>query len=116
MTKPRLSTLRSQLSILPTRLQTVSRSPNADGRASRHVRGYGTAWDKLRLRILKRDNGICQICLASGRTTLAKHVDHRTPKADGGTDAEENLQSLCVACHDEKTRAENVARMNGGRG
>lgn len=116
MTKPRLTTLKPQMSILTTRLTTVLKSPSAEGRASRHLRGYGTAWDRLRLRILKRDNGLCQVCLKAGQLTQAQHVDHITPKAEGGTDDEGNLQSICEPCHNEKTKAENVARMNGGRG
>jgi 5-methylcytosine-specific restriction protein A len=34
-------------------------------------------------------------------------VDHIKPKANGGTDDETNLQSICEACHKEKTRKEN---------
>lgn len=70
-------------------------------RTSRHDRGYGTAWDKLRLRILKRDKHLCQGCLP--RPTPATQVDHITPKAKGGTDDEDNLQSLCAPCHEAKT-------------
>lgn len=116
MPKPRLTTLKPRLRALPAKLQSISRSPNSDGRASRHVRGYGTAWDKLRIRILKRDNGLCLVCRDAGRLTLAQHVDHITPKAEGGTDDESNLQSICEPCHNEKTKAENVERMNGMRG
>ena len=72
-------------------------------RTSRHQRGYGTDWTKLRKRILARDKHLCQRCKAKGRVTPANHVDHIKPKADGGTDAEGNLQSLCRPCHEEKT-------------
>lgn len=68
---------------------------------SRHARGYGTAWDKLRARILKRDNHLCQACLP--RPTPATHVDHIKPKAKGGDDTEANLQSLCQPCHEAKS-------------
>ena len=50
---------------------------------SRHQRGYGTQWDKLRARILKRDKYLCQECLRSGRATEAKTVDHIIAKAHG---------------------------------
>ncbi|EMD1500900.1 HNH endonuclease [Proteus mirabilis] len=73
---------------------------------SRHQRGYGTQWDKLRVRILKRDKYLCQECLRAGRSTEAKTVDHIIAKAHGGTDAEENLQSLCIPCHRTKTARE----------
>lgn len=38
---------------------------------SRHQRGYGASWDKTRLRILKRDRGLCQECLRRGAITEA---------------------------------------------
>lgn len=69
-------------------------------RASRHARGYGSAWDKLRLEILKRDI-LCQICLGRSpqRITPATEVDHITPKAKGGTDDPANLRAVCHPCH-----------------
>ena len=73
------------------------------GRGNRHQQGYGNAWDKLRLRVLRRDNYLCQNCLKTDRATIAKDVDHRVPKAKGGSDAMENLQSLCRTCHTTKT-------------
>ena len=30
---------------------------------SRHQRGYGSKWDSIRARVLKRDKGLCQLCL-----------------------------------------------------
>ncbi|WGL97248.1 HNH endonuclease signature motif containing protein [Arsenophonus sp. aPb] len=73
---------------------------------SRHQRGYGTRWDKLRAQILKRDKYLCQICLKNSLATTAKTVDHIIAKAHGGTDAESNLQSLCWPCHRKKTARE----------
>jgi len=80
---------------------------------NRHAKGYGTAWDKLRETILRRDNGLCQACLAEGRVTPATHVDHIMPKAKGGTDDPANLQSMCATCHHAKTARE---RGQGGGG
>jgi 5-methylcytosine-specific restriction endonuclease McrA len=34
----------------------------------------------------------------------ATEVDHIVPLSRGGTDALENLQSLCAQCHEAKTR------------
>lgn len=84
-------------------------------RGSRHERGYGTAWEKLRKLILSRDKGLCQVCLGNGRYRPAHHVDHRVPKSEGGTDDESNLQSICRDCHRTKTQAEAL-RARGGRG
>jgi 5-methylcytosine-specific restriction protein A len=70
-------------------------------------RGYGHAWRKLRRIVLARDKYLCQLCLKSGRVTEAQVVDHITPKAKGGTDNLDNLQSLCNHCHDHKTATED---------
>lgn len=78
---------------------------------SRHKRGYGAAWDKLRKVILARDNHLCQMCKAEGRTTPGNHVDHMTPKAKGGTDAEDNLWCLCKPCHSRKSNEERGFRV-----
>ena len=81
-----------------------------DSDLSRHARGYGHAWDKLRKTILKRDQYLCQQCLRDGRVTplmvrsYDHAVDHITPKAHGGTDDPSNLESLCQdPCHLQKT-------------
>lgn len=76
-------------------------------RESRHSRGYGTAWNKLRLHILERDKHLCQPCLAKNRVSPARQVDHITPKANGGTDDETNLQAICDPCHKAKTARDN---------
>ncbi len=74
-------------------------------RESRHARGYGSEWDKLRLVILRRDNGICRCseCKRLGRIRVAHEVDHILPRAKGGTDAPENLQAINRDCHKAKT-------------
>lgn len=73
---------------------------------SRHARGYGSAWDKLRLLALRRDRHLCIPCMAGGRPTPATQVDHIRPKAKGGTDDLANLQSICTECHAAKTATE----------
>ena len=74
---------------------------------SRHERGYGAAWDKLRKVVMARDKHLCQACLKSGRVTVGNHVDHILPKAKGGTDDLTNLQVLCAPFHEAKTTCEN---------
>ncbi|MBM9615321.1 HNH endonuclease [Desulfobulbus rhabdoformis] len=73
-------------------------------------RQRGGSWKRIRLRILKRDGYLCQECQRMGRVTMATDVDHVTPLADGGTDDDKNLQSLCGVCHKKKTREENSRR------
>ena len=73
---------------------------------SRHARGYGAAWVKTRIRILRRDLHLCQPCLSAGRPTPATEVDHIKPKAKGGCDDDANLQAICTDCHKAKTERE----------
>ena len=86
-------------------------------RESRHARGYGTAWDKLRLLVLQRDHGLCQCDHCKGgeiRLTPATEVDHVISKAKararGWTDEQiddpSNLQSINEDCHKRKTEQE----------
>jgi 5-methylcytosine-specific restriction protein A len=82
----------------------------ADDRANSAARGYGGHWRKLRLFVLAREP-LCRRCLARGRTVAATDVDHIKPRADGGSDATENLQALCHSCHSQKT-----VREDGGFG
>lgn len=82
-------------------------------RGSRHERGYGSLWDRIRPRILERDAGLCQSCLSKGLINecaskkFGAFVDHKVPKFEGGTDDDDNLQTLCRACHVEKTQSES---------
>jgi len=75
-------------------------------KGSESDRGYGTEWRRLRKIILKRDCYLCQVCQSGGIVTPATEVDHIVNKADGGTDAPSNLQSICSRCHQAKTLAE----------
>lgn len=81
-------------------------------RGSRHARGYGAAWDKLRAQVRERDLGMCQPCQRAGRDTPGNEVDHVVPKAQGGTDHPSNLQAICSTCHKAKTARES----QGGEG
>ncbi|MFT4271293.1 MAG: HNH endonuclease signature motif containing protein [Pantoea sp.] len=75
---------------------------------TRHERGYGSKWDVIRARILKRDKGLCQDHLSRGVVRQAACVDHIIAKAHGGTDDDSNLQSLCWGCHTRKTATERL--------
>ena len=91
-------------------------------RGSRHERGYGSAWDKIRERILRRDGGICQPCLADGIVHYATHVDHKVNKAEwkrlhgtlAGVDDDSNLQAINGDCHRRKTAGEALHARGGG--
>lgn len=109
MTRPKLTTLKSQIPQL-----TPARGGWADERrGSASERGYGWAWTKLRNVVMCRDHGLCQPCKRRGMVTLAGAVDHITPKSQGGTDDMGNLQAICDgpgSCHEAKTRAESMGQ------
>lgn len=83
---------------------------------SRHERGYGNAWDKLRKIILRRDHGLCQCeeCKRLGRLLAASHVDHIKRKCDGGTDDPSNLRAVNAECH-KRITAEQAGRQYRGK-
>ncbi len=64
--------------------------------------------------MLKRDGGLCQCCLAIGRITAAREVDHMNAKAKGGSDDMDNLQAICVSCHRRKTAGDKQGAGIGG--
>jgi len=62
---------------------------------------------------------LCVHCLARRKVSEAKRVDHIVALVNGGPDDESNLQSLCIPCHDRKTRedlgqSEQFARDDDG--
>lgn len=85
-------------------------------KVSRHERGYGSEWTKLRLHVLQRDCGLCRCpeCTASGRITIATEVHHIKSKAEcarlrwtqAQTDHPDNLQAINATCHRKITAAE----------
>jgi 5-methylcytosine-specific restriction enzyme A len=77
---------------------------------SRQARGYGRAWDLLRVQILKRDHGLCQCDRCKGgeiRILPGTEVNHIVSKAEaerlGWTqeqmDDPSNLQAVNPTCH-----------------
>lgn len=53
-----------------------------------------------------RNEPLCRHCYAKGIITEAEEVDHILPLANGGTDTDDNVQSLCRQCHAIKTAGE----------
>ncbi len=63
-------------------------------------------WKRLRKYKLSR-NPLCEICLRGGIVKEASLVDHIRPIKNGGDlMAVDNLQSLCVSCHNKKKAKE----------
>lgn len=98
----RLTTLKSRI---PSMRQ--ARHGWADERrGSAADRGYGAEWQRMRAETIRDQHGLCQPCMRRGRTTPFAAVDHRIPKARGGTDHPTNRQCICSPCHKAKTAAE----------
>ncbi|MEP4557271.1 HNH endonuclease [Cobetia amphilecti] len=84
------------------------------GKSKRGGQGRGgRPWRRLRNAILKRDRYLCQPCERMNRITPATEVDHIVGKAQGGTDAADNLEAICKACHQAKTISEALAARSG---
>jgi|SRR5215217_5838760 len=60
-----------------------------------------SAWRQLSLAVVKRD-GACVNC---GSTFLLS-AHHIIPREEGGPDAPENLEALCVRCHGRESATE----------
>lgn len=82
---------------------THRRKPWQHAQPSRHARGYGAAWNRLRKEILERDNYTCYRCHGE-----ADGVDHVKPKAQGGTDDPMNLAAICGDCQQKKAGREGA--------
>jgi len=100
----------SRLTTLAPRMKQAEGRQYAAPTASEAEGGWGSGrggrpWRRKRESILLRDNYTCQAC---GIVTLDLEVDHITNIAQGGSDDEANLQSLCVPCHQAKTAIESA--------
>ncbi len=82
---------------------------------SRQERGYGAAWDRVRKVVLLRDAHLCQVCWKNGRRAVTSNiVDHIVSKenakragwSEAKTEHPNNLQVICLPCHEIKTEAE----------
>lgn len=67
-------------------------------KASRRRRGK--VGRKQRMRIFKRDGFQCITCGSLDRATLT--IDHKIPVSKGGSNRDENLQTMCSPCNHQK--------------
>jgi len=74
-------------------------------RVSPSKRGYGRRWEKIRAMHLGAEP-LCRECTAAGLVVAATEVDHILPLVQGGTNDDDNLQSLCRVHHSRKTARE----------
>jgi hypothetical protein len=64
---------------------------------------YPEHWNRIRRRVYRRDDYMCQSCGAVGgaKGDTELHAHHITPRSQGGSDQPENLTTLCQACHSQ---------------
>lgn len=85
----------------------MQRKPLQHARQSRHERGLGTEWDRVRAIVMRRDKWLCQPCQRAGRVTPATECDHIVPRSKGGKCSTANAEAICADCHQAKTASEN---------
>ncbi len=79
-------------------LRKVNREYERYGRDPNTKKLYGKGWEKVR-KAYAMAHPYCEECLEEGRLTPTEHVHHIVPLAEGGSNDESNLKSLCVSCH-----------------
>ena len=74
-----------------------------DLRGSRSERGYDSAWRRLRLKILDRDNWICYLCnkVLIGSDATVDHIVAKSIAPDRRLDPT-NLAACCRTCNSRK--------------
>ena len=93
-----LSTLKPRISTIDTRVGSPA--------AVERIRGWKLT--KIRERVLLRDEYTCRGC---GRVSSSLEVDHVVPLHLGGSESDENRQSICVECHEAKSEREEKGRI-----
>lgn len=95
----------AKLQRLQPRLQAVrTETANMEPKKNWGSGRGGRPWRRLKAKIHLRDLYTCQCC---GLVTMELELDHIVNVAQGGTDDESNLQSLCAPCHLKKTISES---------
>jgi len=87
------------------------------------ITNSSSSWQRTRERVLWRDNYECRWCgKADGESDRFAYLEahHITPRSEGGTDGDDNLITLCQACHDKPEAHPNLhhramARVHGER-
>ncbi len=93
-----------QQSSLPTLNLSLPSLPKVDLISYKREKKGGKRISKADIRKLwEKQKGRCARCKKK-LNPLAYHIDHKVPKALGGSDSIRNLQLLCPECHMLKTQ------------
>lgn len=107
----------AKLKMLGARIGTLN-TQRATPLTTETQRITGSRLQKIRDRILRRDNGLCQCpeCQA-GVPKLATEIDHKIPlwegPAAGGIEDDSNRWALAAECHLAKSKMEAKRRAGG---
>lgn len=104
-----LKTLKPRLATAPHK--TIGGATHQPKSRWGHGRG-GRPWRRKRQQVFERDQYTCQVCGRVGQPSELE-ADHIINVARGGTDDMENLQTICIPCHEPKTLAESQEAMYG---
>jgi 5-methylcytosine-specific restriction protein A len=77
----------------------------------RRMRGAGGGAQRLRRTVNTQGGSSCMGC-GSWHQATDIVIDHVVPMSRHGTDLDDNVQPLCIACHRIKTRREQSATVN----
>ena len=92
----------------PFRSQPKARESDWQSRKADYRKWYALpVWRAVRASVLRRDAWICQACQKPAGESA--HCDHIRPHCGDWNlfASDENLQTLCHACHSVKTAAED---------
>lgn len=78
------------------------------------LRQRPNSWKRRRQAVYDRDGGRCRVCAADVPRD-AFEVDHIIPRASGGPDTLDNLQTICGPCHRLKTNVDSARGANDRR-
>lgn len=103
----KLKQTRRKLSKLPKRLPSIDTNKTKNIGANDRIRGREHG--NIRERILIRDEFTCQHCHRSYALQYLQ-IDHITPLHLGGAETDDNRQTLCIDCHNTKSKGEGTER------
>lgn len=94
----------AKLPMLGTRIQAMD-TRRVKPMISETVRLSGATRVNMKHKIYVRDGGLCRLC---GRVVdlCDSELDHKVALQFGGSNEPDNLWTLCVECHQSKSRTE----------
>jgi 5-methylcytosine-specific restriction protein A len=109
------STNHKPLTTLKPTVGLLNMQSRSQATAQAVTRIRGRRLQERNARVLARQP-LCAHCTGQGIVRPSVEVDHIIPLHLGGPDHESNLQGLCIACHEAKSKTEGQHRTAGVTG